>query len=122
MNNKDSNIDKPAPASPSIRTEAAPLPAEHWRRQAARHGLVALMVAVGASLTVALSYVPFGGIRAHLAVALTIALFQAGCVGWLSMHLKDEPETIGKPVLLTVVIMAALIGLSMLGFADRAHY
>jgi len=102
--------------------QAPPVDAERWRRQAARHGLVALILVIGATLTVGLSYTPIGGTRAQVVAALAIAIVQAGCVGWVSMHLKDAPESICKPLLLTLVVVAALFALSVLGLADRAHY
>ena len=93
-----------------------------WHRQAVRNALIGGILAVGAALTVALSYANIGSTRVHVTVAVLIAVIQAACVALVSMHLKEEKATIIRPLLVTVVIVAALIGLSILGLADRSHF
>jgi heme/copper-type cytochrome/quinol oxidase subunit 4 len=100
----------------------SPQDAAQFRRQALRNGLIGLVLAIGASITVALSYVDLGSTRAHVVAALGIALLQAGVVSYISMHLKGEKETIVKPLIITGIFLIALLGLSLLGFTDRAHY
>ena len=100
---------------------AIPNDAAHWQRQATRNGLIGLILAVGASLTVALSYANFS-MRLHVIAAMGIGLLQACCVAAVSMHLKEEKDTITRPLLITLVLVSALLGLSLLGFSDRAHF
>ena len=102
--------------------QTVPGDAAPWQRQAVRNGLIGLILAAGAALTVALSYANIGSTRVHVTIAILIAVIQAACVAMVSMHLKGEKATVVRPILLTIILVAALLGLSLLGFSDRSHF
>ena len=103
------------------KAQAIPDEPAQWQRQAARNGLIGLILACGATLTVAVSFAHISA-RMHVIAALGIALLQACCVAAISMHLKGEKETITRPLILTAILVTALLALSLLGLSDRAHY
>ena len=116
---------QPLPGHPDERHSSDPaMPSEpgDFRQMAIRNAKIGAILALGAALTVSLSYLNLGSMRLHVTLALLIAVIQAGCVALISMHLKGERGMIVRSLLLTGILVAALIGLSLLGFSDRAHY
>jgi cytochrome c oxidase subunit 4 len=69
----------------------------------------------GTGVTVAASYIPFGNHRVNIAVALFIACAKASLVAGFFMHLISERKMIYGLLLFTVVFVAALMCLTVIG-------
>ncbi len=69
-------------------------------------------------VTVALSFVDFGSVKANFIVAMIVATFKAGMVAAIFMHLSSEKWTIYRFLILTVLFTISLFGLTGLAFWD----
>jgi len=84
-----------APESPAAET----LPhddhtAEHVAAHVRKYVMVGVTLLTFTAITVALSYVNFGTMKANIAVALLVATFKAGLVAAIFMHLSAEKRLI----------------------------
>jgi caa(3)-type oxidase subunit IV len=68
------------------------------------------------ALTVGLSYVDFGSRKGNIAVAMLLAAFKAGMVGWVFMHLAAEKKTIYRILLFTTLFVLGLFWLTYLAW------
>ncbi len=81
-------------------------------------GIGGLLLA-GTGLTVALSYVDFGGESKNIIAAMLLATAKASAVALVFMHLKEEKMTIYQFMLVTMIFVTALFGLTWLAFSDH---
>ena len=113
----------------TIATETAPAMAdghaehdEHVAHNVAKHIRGYLMV--GATLitftaiTVFLSYVNFGTMKANVAVAMLVATFKAGLVAAIFMHLSSEKRMIYRILIFTFFFVFGLFWLTYLAWYD----
>src|SRR3954453_9104716 len=100
-------------------------PDEHGAHNVAKH--VRKYLLVGATLitftaiTVALSYVNFGTMKANVAVALLVATFKAGLVAAILMHLSAEKRLIYRVLIFTGFFVFGLFWLTYLAWYDPVH-
>jgi|ERR1039458_1688624 caa(3)-type oxidase subunit IV len=102
--------------------DVSPDPAEHeeYAHNVQKH--VRGYLIVGATLlaftgiTVALSYVNFGTQKANVAVALLVAMFKAGLVAAIFMHLAAEKRLIYRVLIFTGFFVLGLFGLIFLAW------
>lgn len=98
----------------------APVHDEHTAEHVAAH--VRKYVMVGATLllftglTVFLSYVNFGTMKANVAVALLVATFKAGLVAAIFMHLWAEKRLIYRILIFTGFFVLGLFWLTYLAW------
>lgn len=69
-------------------------------------------------VTVGLSYVDFGSHSRNIVVGMIVATFKVGLVAAIFMHLKGERATIWRFLLLTLIVVAGLILLTLLHEVD----
>ncbi len=99
---------------------------EHYAHEVAHH--VKKYMMVGATLllftgiTVALSYVDFGTRKANIAVAMLVAMFKAGLVAAIFMHLSAEKKLIYRVLIFTGLFVFALFWLTFLAWYDPVHH
>ncbi|MDQ2866883.1 MAG: cytochrome C oxidase subunit IV family protein [Verrucomicrobiota bacterium] len=99
-------------------------PVEHETEEYAEHvgAHVRKYLLVGATLlaftliTVALSYVNFGTMKANVAVALAVATFKAGLVAAIFMHLSAEKRLIYRILVFTGFFVFGLFWLTYLAW------
>jgi cytochrome c oxidase subunit 4 len=116
------------PHEPSI-AETAPVGTspeaahdEHVAHNVSKHIRAYLMV--GATLitftaiTVFLSYVNFGTMKANVAVAMVVATFKAGLVAAIFMHLSNEKRMIYRILMFTAFFVLGLFFLTYLAWYD----
>src|SRR5207237_204269 len=104
--------------------DVSPDPSEHeeYAHNVQKHVRGYLMV--GATLllftgiTVALSYVNFGTQKANVAVAMLVAMFKAGLVAAIFMHLAAEKRLIYRVLIFTGLFVFALFWLTYLAWYD----
>jgi cytochrome c oxidase subunit 4 len=95
---------------------------EHVAHNIAKHIRTYLMV--GATLitftaiTVFLSYVNFGTMKANVAVAMVVATFKAGLVAAIFMHLSNEKRMIYRILMFTAFFVLGLFFLTYLAWYD----
>ncbi len=65
-------------------------------------------------ITVFLSYVNFGSMKANVAVAMLVATFKAGLVAAIFMHLNSEKKVIYRILIFTGFFVFALFWLTYL--------
>jgi cytochrome c oxidase subunit IV len=68
------------------------------------------------AITVALSYVNFGTQKANVAVAMLVAMFKAGLVAAIFMHLSAEKKMIYRILIFTGLFVLALFWLTYLAW------
>ena len=113
----------------TITSETAPLAADghgahddHVAHNVSKHIRAYLMV--GATLitftaiTVFLSYVNFGTMKANVAVAMLVATFKAGLVAAIFMHLSNEKRMIYRILMFTAFFVLGLFFLTYLAWYD----
>jgi caa(3)-type oxidase subunit IV len=110
----------------TITAETAPAGAEghddHVAHNVSKHIRAYLMV--GATLitftaiTVFLSYVNFGTMKANVAVAMLVATFKAGLVAAIFMHLSNEKRMIYRILMFTAFFVLGLFFLIYLAWYD----
>ena len=97
-------------------------PDEHAAHNVAKH--VRKYLLVGATLitftaiTVFLSYVNFGTMKANVAVAMLVATFKAALVAAIFMHLAAEKRLIYRVLIFTGLFVFALFWLIFLAWYD----
>jgi caa(3)-type oxidase subunit IV len=97
-------------------------PDEHAAHNVAKH--VRKYLLVGATLitftaiTVWLSYVDFGTIKANVAVAMVVATFKAALVAAIFMHLSSEKRLIYRILVFTAFFVIGLFFLTYLAWYD----
>ena len=95
---------------------------EHVAHNISKHIRGYLMV--GATLitftaiTVFLSYVNFGTMKANVAVAMLVATFKAGLVAAIFMHLSNEKRMIYRILMFTAFFVLGLFFLTYLAWYD----
>ena len=95
---------------------------EHVAHNVSKHIRAYLMV--GATLitftaiTVFLSYVNFGTMKANVAVAMIVATFKAGLVAAIFMHLSNEKRMIYRILMFTAFFVLGLFFLTYLAWYD----
>ena len=67
-------------------------------------------------ITVALSYVNFGTAKANIAIAMLVAMFKAGLVAAIFMHLAAEKRLIYRVLIFTGLFVFALFWLTFLAW------
>jgi caa(3)-type oxidase subunit IV len=104
--------------------DVSPDPAEHeeYAHNVQKHVRGYLMVGAAllfcTGLTVALSYVDFGTRKANIAVAMLLAMFKAGLVAAIFMHLAAEKRLIYRILVFTGFFVFALFWLTYLHWYD----
>jgi len=91
---------------------------DHVQRDLKKYIAVGVLLLVFTMITVFLSYVNFGTIKANIVVALIVATFKAGLVAAIFMHLKAERWTIYRFLLITAFFVAGLFLLTWLAYSD----
>ncbi len=95
---------------------------DHVAHNVSKHIRAYLMV--GATLitftaiTVFLSYVNFGTMKANVAVAMIVATFKAGLVAAIFMHLSNEKRMIYRILMFTAFFVLGLFFLIYLAWYD----
>jgi cytochrome c oxidase subunit 4 len=113
----------------TIPAAAAPVPAnghgdhdDHVAHNVAKHIRAYLMVGgtllLFTALTVFLSYVNFGTMKANVAVARLVATFKAGLVAAIFMHLSNEKRLIYRILVFTAFFVLGLFFLTYLAWYD----
>jgi cytochrome c oxidase subunit IV len=119
MNETDETI--PADAAPAM-ADGHEEHDEHVAHNVSKHIRAYLMV--GATLitftaiTVFLSYVNFGTMKANVAVAMLVATFKAGLVAAIFMHLSNEKRMIYRILMFTAFFVLGLFFLTYLAWYD----
>jgi caa(3)-type oxidase subunit IV len=107
--------------------DVSPDPAEHeeYAHNVQKHVRGYLMVGatllVFTGITVALSYVDFGTHKANIAVAMLVAMFKAGLVAAIFMHLAAEKRLIYRVLIFTGLFVFALFWLTCLAWYNPIH-
>jgi caa(3)-type oxidase subunit IV len=70
------------------------------------------------AITVFLSYVNFGTMKANVAVAMVVATFKAGLVAAIFMHLSNEKRMIYRILMFTAFFVLGLFFLTYLAWYD----
>lgn len=97
-------------------------PDEHGAHNVAKH--VRKYLLVGATLiaftaiTVFLSYVNFGTMKANVGVAMLVATFKATLVAMIFMHLSNEKRLIYRILVFTAFFVLGLFFLTYLAWYD----
>jgi cytochrome c oxidase subunit 4 len=113
----------------TIAAEAAPVTADghgshddHVAHNVSKHIRAYLMVGgtliLFTALTVFLSYVNFGTMKANVAVAMLVATFKAGLVAAIFMHLSNEKKLIYRILVFTAFFVLGLFFLTYLAWYD----
>ena|SRR5436190_239673 len=92
--------------------------AEHIARHLKGYFVVGGILIFFTALTVALSYVDFGSLKANWIIAMAVATFKVGLVAAIFMHLKGERWTIWQFLLFTLFFVAGLFLLTLLAWGD----
>jgi caa(3)-type oxidase subunit IV len=101
--------------------EIAP-PHEHAAHDVSKHirGYLKIgaILLFGTLLTVALSYVNFGSMKANVAIAMLVATVKATLVALVFMHLSSERKLIYRILLFTAFFVLGLFWLTYLHWYD----
>jgi cytochrome c oxidase subunit IV len=99
---------------------------EHYAHEVAHHVKKYMMVGaallVFTGITVGLSYVDLGTRKMNIAVAMLVALFKAGLVAAIFMHLSAEKKLIYRVLIFTGLFVFALFWLTFLAWYDPVHH
>jgi cytochrome c oxidase subunit 4 len=99
---------------------------EHYAHEVAHHVkkymLVGATLLVFTGITVALSYVDLGTRKMNIAVAMLVAMFKAGLVAAIFMHLSAEKKLIYRVLIFTGLFVFALFWLTFLAWYDPVHH
>lgn len=106
------------PPLPTAETAHDPHLVEHMARHVKGYYLVGAILIFFTFLTVALSYVDFGSIKANWVIAMIVATFKVSLVGAIFMHLKGEKWTIWRFLFFTAFFVAGLFLLSLFDWYD----
>jgi caa(3)-type oxidase subunit IV len=95
---------------------------DHVAHNVAKHirgyMLVGATLITFTAITVFLSYVNFGTMKANVAVAMLVATFKAGLVALIFMHLKSEKRMIYRILMFTAFFVLGLFFLTYLAWYD----
>jgi len=95
---------------------------DHVAHNVAKHirgyMLVGATLITFTAITVFLSYVNFGTMKANVAVAMLVATFKAALVAAIFMHLKSEKRMIYRILMFTVFFVLGLFFLTYLAWYD----
>ncbi len=80
--------------------------------------MVGALLLIFTIITVALSYVDLGSMKANVAVGMLVATFKAGLVAAIFMHLSAERKMVYRILLFTVAFVLALFWLTYLAWYD----
>src|SRR4029077_8298779 len=81
-----------------------------------RYIIVGITLLAFTGITVALSYVDFGTRKANVGVAMLVAIFKAGLVAAIFMHLAAEKRLIYRVLVFTGFFVLALFWLTYLAW------
>ena len=99
-----------------------PPPDEHAHADVSKHirGYLKIggILLFGTMLTVALSYVNFGSMKANMAIAMLVATVKATLVALVFMHLSSERKLIYRILLFTAFFVLGLFWLTYLHWYD----
>jgi cytochrome c oxidase subunit IV len=99
---------------------------EHYAHEVAHHVKKYMMVGatllVFTGITVALSYVDLGTRKMNIAVAMLVAMFKAGLVAAIFMHLSAEKKLIYRVLIFTGLFVLGLFWLTFLAWYDPVHH
>ena len=104
--------------------DVSPDPAEHEeyahnvQQHVMRYVLVGITLLVFTGITVGLSHVNFGTHKANIAVAMLVAMFKAGLVAAIFMHLAAEKRLIYRVLIFTGPFVFAMFWLIYLAWYD----
>ena len=105
-----------------IAADGHAVPDEHAAHNVAKHVrkylLVGLTLITFTAITVFLSYVNFGTMKANVAVAMLVATFKAGLVAAIFMHLSNEKQLIYRILIFTAFFVLGLFFLTYLAWYD----
>ncbi len=97
-------------------------PDEHGAHNVAKHVrkylLIGAVLVTFTAITVWLSYVDFGTMKANVAVAMLVATFKAGLVAAIFMHLSSEKQLIYRILIFTAFFVLGLFFLTYLAWYD----
>ena len=97
-------------------------PDEHGAHNVAKHVrkylLIGAILVTFTAITVWLSYVDFGTMKANVAVAMLVATFKAGLVAAIFMHLSNEKRMIYRILIFTAFFVLGLFFLTYLAWYD----
>src|SRR3954468_20451374 len=100
-------------------------PDEHGAHNVAKHVrkylLIGAVLVTFTAITVWLSYVDFGTMKANVAVAMLVATFKAGLVAAIFMHLSNEKRLIYRILVFTVFFVLGLFFLTYLAWYDPVN-
>ena len=95
---------------------------DHVAHNVAKHirgyMLVGATLITFTAITVFLSYVNFGTMKANVAVAMLVATFKAGLVALIFMHLRSEKRMIYRILMFTAFFVLGLFFLTYLAWYD----
>jgi cytochrome c oxidase subunit 4 len=119
MNDTDETIHaEPAPVTVDGHSDHD----DHVAHNVSKHIRAYLMVGgtllLFTALTVFLSYVNFGTMKANVAVAMLVATFKAGLVAAIFMHLSNEKRMIYRILMFTAFFVLGLFFLTYLAWYD----
>ena len=80
--------------------------------------MVGALLMVFTLITVGLSYVDFGSMKANMAIGMLVATFKAGLVAAIFMHLTSERQLIYRILIFTVFFVLGLFWLTYLHWYD----
>jgi len=104
---------------PAVSEEVVP---DHHDHDVSKHVKKYLMIGGALMfctlLTVALSYIDFGSMKANMAIGMLLATFKAGLVAAIFMHLSAEKQLIYRILIFTVFFVIALFWLTYLHWYD----
>jgi len=80
--------------------------------------MVGALLLLFTGLTVFLSYVDFGSMKANMTVGMVVATLKAGLVAAIFMHLNAERQLIYRVLIFTVFFVAALFWLTYFHWYD----
>ena len=103
---------------PTAETAQDPHLVEHMAKHVKGYFVVGGVLIFFTAVTVALSYVDFGSLKANWIIAMIVATFKVGLVGAIFMHLKGERWTIWQFLLFTAFFAAGLFLLTLLAWED----
>lgn len=92
--------------------------AEHIAKHLKGYYVVGGILLVCTALTVGLSYVNFGSLKANWIVAMVVATFKVSLVGAIFMHLKGEKATIWRFLFFTAFFVTGLFLLTLFHWVD----
>ncbi len=103
---------------PTAETANDPHLAEHMAKHVRGYLLVGGILIFFTAVTVWLSYIDFGSIKANWIIAMIVATFKVSLVGAIFMHLKGERWTIWRFLFFTAFFVAGLFLLTLFHWVD----